>query len=159
MPDAPMFVFYFVEKVLYKTPEAIIWRQAYYQPHWQNFIDFFNSIPLILLGLVLALWAGSQFGTLLFGSMMLHMAGDLPLHHDDAHRHFLPFSNWRFQSPVSYWDPRHYGHLVSALEIVFVIVGCVILFNLYSSLPGKIAIGLIGVCYLAYFVYVLTVWA
>jgi len=159
LPDAPMFVFYFVEKVLRKTPESMIWREAYYQSHWQNFIDLFNSLPCIVLGLGLTLWAGSQFGVLLFGSMVLHIAGDLPLHHDDAHRHFFPFSNWRFISPISYWDPRHYGHIVSIVEILMVVISCGLLFVLYDSLPGKITIGLIGMSYLAYFIYVLLVWA
>lgn len=159
LPDAPMFVFYFVEKVLYKTPESVIWREAYYQQHWQNFIDLFNSLPFMVLGLILALWMGSQFATLLFGSMLLHIAGDLPLHHDDAHRHFFPFSDWRFHSPISYWDPRYFGHIVSTLEILMVIISCIILLNLYDSFAGKMAIALIGVCYLAYFIYVLLVWA
>jgi len=159
LPDAPMFVFYFVEKVLFKNPESVIWRESYYQPYWQNLIDFFNSVPLMVLGLVLTLWLGSQFGTLLFGSMMLHVAGDLPLHHDDAHRHFFPLSNWRFQSPVSYWDPNHYGHIFSIFEILMVVISCVILFYGYNSLPGKVTVGLIGLCYLAYLAYVLIVWA
>jgi hypothetical protein len=47
LPDAPMFVFYFVEKVLRNTPEPIIWSKSYFETHWQNLIDLFNSVPLI----------------------------------------------------------------------------------------------------------------
>lgn len=159
LPDAPMFVFYFTEKVLRSTPEAVIWSTAYYQEHWQNFIDLFNSLPLIGLGLLITGWVGSKAGMLLFGSMMLHVFEDLPLHHEDAHRHFFPFSDWRFFSPVSYWDPDHYGTLVTQLEILTVIASCVILFFFYRSLAGKTSISLIGLCYLAYFIYVFTVWA
>jgi hypothetical protein len=108
LPDAPMFVFYFVEKIIRSTPESVIWRQAYYYPHWQNFIDLFNSLPLMLAGLLAASWAKSLVGKLLFSSMMLHVAGDLPLHHDDGHRHFFPVSNWRFESPISYWDANYF---------------------------------------------------
>ena len=51
LPDAPMFIFYFVEKVIRQTPELVIWQQSYYQTGWQNFIDLFNSLPLMLTNL------------------------------------------------------------------------------------------------------------
>lgn len=158
LPDAPMFAFYFVEKVLLKTPERIIWSKSYYQEGWQNFIDLFNSLPLMILGLIVCAWAGSQIGILLFSSMMLHIAGDLPLHHHDAHRHFFPFSDWRFHSPVSYWDPNYYGTIVTLVEILAVVVSCVVLFQMYKSLPGRIGIGMVGLVYAGYFWYVFKVW-
>lgn len=158
LPDAPIFLFYFVEKVLRRTPEAVIWREAYYQPHWQNFIDLFNSLPLMGVGLLLALHFRSTAGLLLVGSMMLHVAGDLPLHHDDAHRHFFPLSDWRFHSPVSYWDPRHHGAIASLFEIAAVIISCAVLFYSYDSLSGKLTIGLVGTSYALYFGYVFAVW-
>lgn len=159
LPDAPMFLFYFVEKVIRQTPEQVIWRQSYYQSHWQNFIDLFNSLPLMFIGVLIAGWIGSRVGLLLFSSMMLHVAGDLPLHHDDAHRHFFPISNWRFESPVSYWDSKHYGDIVSVLEILVVVVSCIWLFQIYRSRLGKFSIALVGAFYALYFAYVFTVWA
>ena len=158
LPDAPMFVFYFVEKVIRGLSEQEIWTQAYYQPHWQNFIDVFNSLPLMGLGLLLALWTRSRFSLLLFASMLLHGLADLPLHNDDAHRHFFPVSDWRFISPVSYWDPRHYGAIAAPLEILAVLIGCVFLWRAHPAWPGRLLLGLIGLCYLAYFGYVLVVW-
>ena len=158
LPDAPMFAFYFVEKVIRGLPEQVIWGQSYYQLHWQNFIDVFNSLPLMLLGLLLAVWAKSKFSLLLFASMFLHGLADLPLHNDDAHRHFFPISDWRFISPVSYWDPSHYGGIVAPLEILAVLLGCVLLWRTYPSWPGRLTLGAIGLCYVAYFVYVFAVW-
>lgn len=159
LPDAPMFIFYFVERILRGTPETTIWQQAYYQPHWQNFIDLFNSLPLMLLGLLISAGIGTKTGLLLFGSMILHVAGDLPLHHDDAHRHFFPFSNWRFSSPVSYWDSTYHGDLVSTVEILVVLIGCIILLQSYRSRLGKLSIALISGSYLFYLGYVITVWS
>lgn len=158
LPDAPIFLFYFVEKVLRRTPERIIWSQAYFQDNWQNFIDLFNSLPLMVLGLGISIWAKSNVAIALFLSMMLHIAGDLPLHHNDAHRHFFPMSDWRFISPVSYWDPRHFGNIVAPLEIGAVVLSCVVLFLSYESLAGRAIVGLIGVAYALYFVYVFQVW-
>jgi hypothetical protein len=61
---------------------------------------------------------------LLAASALLHMFFDLPLHHDDAHRHFLPLSDWRFESPISYWDPRYYGNIVIRIEMAFAMLAC-----------------------------------
>ncbi len=158
LPDAALFLFYFVEKVIRRTPESVIWRQAYNQAGWQNAFAVFNSVPLMVVGLAIALWVGSRWGLLLCGSMLLHVAGDLPLHHDDAHRHFWPLSDWRFRSPVSYWDPNHYGTIVMPLEILAALLSCAILFRLYDTLWGKVCIGCIGGIYFAYFAYVFAVW-
>ena len=158
VPDLPMFWFYFFEKVIQGTPERLIWSQAYYEEGWQNFIDLFNSLPIAIAGLIAALRFKSKIGVLFFASILLHIMGDLPLHHDDGHRHFFPFSQWRFQSPISYWDPNHYGNIVLLLEILVVIVSCIILFQIYQSRAGRLSIGLLGLGYLSYFVYALIVW-
>ena len=50
--------------------------------------------------------------------MALHAAADLLVHADDAHRHLWPLSDWRFASPVSYWDPRHHGAWFAPVECV-----------------------------------------
>lgn len=159
LPDAPMFVFYFVEKVIKKTPERYIWEKKYYQTGWQNFIDIFNSLPFILISLTTAIWFNYQIGILFSLSMLLHILGDLPLHNNDAHRHFFPLSNWRFFSPISYWDPKYYGHIVTKVEILVTIISCLFLFVSSNSLMGKFSLGFVGFSYLAYFLYVFTVWS
>ena len=158
VPDLPMFWFYFFEKVVRGTPERLIWSQAYYQAGWQNFIDLFNSLPIAIAGLLVTLRFQSKVGVLFFASILLHIMGDLPLHHDDGHRHFFPFSQWRFESPISYWDPNHYGDIVLMLEILVVLISCIILFRTYRSRFGKLSIGFLGLGYFSYFVYALVVW-
>lgn len=54
-----------------------------------------------------------------FLSMFLHSIADFLLHHDDAHSSLVPFTNWKFQSPVSYYDTRHYGYFWVAFELGF----------------------------------------
>ncbi len=120
LPDLPMFGFYVVQK-LAGSSERDIWSQHYFDESWQLFFDVFNSIPLMLLILVVCRWRRYRWPELLAASALLHLACDLPLHHDDAHRHFLPFTHWRWFSPISYWDPRHYGRLFAVLELVFAI--------------------------------------
>jgi hypothetical protein len=122
-----MVAFYLYQRFLLATPERVIWAVSYYQPNWQSFFDLFNSLPLIGLGALAAWRLGAHGWLALFASMALHCFADLPLHHDDGHAHFYPISSWRFESPVSYWDSRHYGSIVAVLEAALVIAGTVVL--------------------------------
>lgn len=120
LPDAPMFVFYGYQKLI-GSSEKQIWSTLYFDESWQLFFDIFNSIPLAILAMVLCYWAKNRFGLLLASSCLLHLLCDFPVHNDDAHRHFLPFTNWRFFSPVSYWDPKHFGQIFMAAELLFAV--------------------------------------
>ncbi len=133
IPDLAMFGFYFWLKVATDIPESQIWRTEYYKPSWQLTFDFFNSIPLALLGMGIMLYAKRTDIALLFASILLHCLEDLPVHHDDGHRHFWPLSNFRFESPVSYWDPSHYGGIVSTLEGLLMLVASVYVFGKVRS--------------------------
>lgn len=122
LPDAMMFVFYGYQKLVAGLPEAAIWSAAYFDPVWQGVFDAFNSFPLILaLGLA-GLWLRSAFVEALAASMFLHCLLDFPLHNDDAHRHFFPLTDWRFESPVSYWDARFYGDVFLVVECGIVVL-------------------------------------
>jgi len=48
---------------------------------------------------------------------MLHTLIDIPLHHNDGPLLLFPL-NWtlRFESPVSYWDPEHFGRQFFVFE-------------------------------------------
>ncbi len=121
LPDMPIFIFYLMAKLVYKLPEGKIWSETYYEPFWQNCVALFHSIPLAAIGVVVFYWLNWQPGIVLCISMMGHSLLDLPVHHDDAHRHFFPFSEYRFISPFSYWDTRHYGKTVAFIEMALVI--------------------------------------
>jgi hypothetical protein len=121
-PDIPIFLFYAVAKLIYRLPEAQIWSEAYYESAgWQTAITIGHSFPLAILGLALCLWGQWRMGFFFFASMIGHSLLDIPVHHDDAHRHFFPLSHYRFISPLSYWDPRHHGRLVAAVELLLVL--------------------------------------
>ena len=129
LPDLPMFGFYIWQRLWIGLPETAIWHEAYFQDAWQDLFDLFNSIPIAAaLGLA-ARSARRDGAALFFAAMLLHQLVDLPLHVDDAHRHFYPFADWRFASPVSYWDPAHNGALGSGLELAAVLVSCAVLWQ------------------------------
>ncbi len=159
LPDLPMLFFYLYEKVYRKMAEVSIWAHDYYKEGWQTLFDLFNSLPLMVLGLVLAYRLGASRLAALFASMVLHILGDAFLHHNDAHRHLFPFSDWRFHSPISYWDPKHFGHLIGPLEALAVVVGCIILARRSRSTTARaLILFLLGV-YAVYWAYALWVWA
>ena len=76
IPDIPMFLFYFFEKVGKGTPEWTIWTQTYFEQRWQTFFDLFNSLPLIGLGLLVTISLKYRGWSLLLFSMALHAGGD-----------------------------------------------------------------------------------
>ena len=133
LPDLPMFGFYLWQKLYLATPERVIWGSRYFEPNWQLFFDLFNSIPLAGLGWVVALALRRTGAALFCASMVAHALLDLPVHREDAHRHFLPFSSWQFVSPVSYWDPAHYGAIVALLETVLVCGSAAVLWRRSES--------------------------
>ncbi|MGD2180132.1 hypothetical protein [Lusitaniella coriacea] len=147
-PDFPIFAFYLVVRAIEKRPKEKIWSEAYYEPFWQNCVAIGHSVPLAVLGLLVCLYCGWQPGTLFFGSAILHSCLDFPLHNDDAHRHFFPISDYRFISPVSYWDPRHYGKIAASIEFLLVLATVPIVFNLLESPISKGILGAIALLYL-----------
>jgi hypothetical protein len=156
LPDLAIIVFY-AWHLLLATPESQIWSVEYNRPIWQAWIDSFNSIPLIGLAMLIC-WRTRHYLLLaFFSSMLLHVFGDLPLHHDDAHRHFFPFSDWRFASPVSYWDPAHHGQWASLIEFSAVLAAAAFMYWRYALLRPWVAAT--TVVYLLYWIYVFIVWA
>lgn len=139
LPDLPMFAVYGVEKAR-GVAEQVIWSTSYYQPAWQSFFDVFNSVPVIALTLFVG-WRRPTVRYLAL-SMLLHAAADFPLHHDDGHRHFWPL-DYRFESPVSYWDPAHYGQWFAPVELLFTLAGSVWLFR-HTKTGWRWAYALIG---------------
>jgi membrane-bound metal-dependent hydrolase YbcI (DUF457 family) len=129
IPDSPMYIFFAYEALWMGESQQDIWHTLYFQQGWQDFFDLFNSIPLISIGIFVAWRLKRSWWLFLFLSMMVHMILDLPLHAEDAHRHFYPFSNYVFQSPISYWDSQYYGNIGMFLEL------CVLVISVYTIWP------------------------
>lgn len=158
MPDLPMLAFYVYQRGVLDTPEAVIWSDAYFQPNWQILFDLFHSLPLLCLAALISWRARTPRLLAFITSMILHSLTDLPLHHDDAHAHFLPISSWRFESPISYWDAQYHGRLVAAVELLFVLVGASVLV-LRSRLKAWRVIGALTlVSYTLFIAFAVTVW-
>jgi len=68
---------------------------------------------------------------------LLHCLSDLPLHAGDGHPHFWPFTLWIYSSPVSYWDPEHFGLYWLVIEFLIVLWCVIVLFRRYPSMWVK----------------------
>lgn len=109
----------------------------YFQPHMQFWSALSNSLPiyagLAIIGYILRKqkWAYLLlfFGLAAFSQSLI----DLPVHADDAHRHFWPLSNWRFISPISYWDPAYYGRIVGQLDNLLGMICIAVLWRRFSA--------------------------
>ena len=140
LADLPIFGFYFYQRFIAGAPERIIWSTMYFQPEWQLFFDLFNSIPIAGILLLLA-WTINSAAMMAFAaSWLLHLALDLPLHNDDAHRHFLPMSGFRFESPVSYWDPGHHGSVGAGLEIALLAASAGVISRCTTSVGVRVVL-------------------
>ena len=179
-PDAPMLVFYLWERLVRGVSEGRIWSERYFDPGWQVVFDIPSSIPLLALALCILLVLVGRRSTagripsagvaatppparltawaLFVASMILHALGDLPLHREDAHRHFFPVSDWRFTSPVSYWDPDHYGGYAAVGEVVLVLAVSVFLFRAYRGRGRWIVAGVAGV-YALFIGFAVLMWS
>ncbi|MBS0017865.1 MAG: hypothetical protein KFF72_16210 [Arthrospira sp. SH-MAG29] len=147
LPDIPIFIFYGWAKFIAKMPESQIWSEAYHSPAISKIVAIFHSIPLGILGLAIAFKVGGYIPQVFCLSLIGHNLLDLPVHNDDAHRHFFPFSNYRFISPISYWDSRHYGSLVSLIELLLVLWASYTVFSQVRSPLGQTLILLVNLFY------------
>jgi hypothetical protein len=145
-PDAPIALLYLFERHVRGTPEERIWSSAYQRPAWQAVIHGSHSIPLAVAAVGVSLLFRAPWATAFFLSALLHAFADLPVHAEDAHRHFVPLSNWRFVSPLSYWDVRHHARVVAAVEAALVwVVGALLWTDLGAF--GRVAVPLVAVWY------------
>ena len=151
VPDAPMFA---IIAVLRMSGYSLnqIFREIYWEHWWQIANGLGHSFWIwgglaIISGLLahrqrnpdrhdvmLAGRAGAAPLVFAFSaSALLHSFIDFLCHRDDAHMHLWPFTEWRFRSPVSYWDSNHYGDWFGLFEALVGVVLVVVLFRRYTS--------------------------
>jgi len=140
-PDLTMFGLFAFDRFYLRLPEETIWGQRYWTDAWQIPTAIGHSIPLFGLLLAVGLALRWEVITALCLSVMLHIAGDLPTHFDDGHMHFWPLSRWVYNSPVSYYDPRHYGNIFHFVELAIMIAMLVLLWRRFSAIWVRVLAG------------------
>lgn len=139
---------------LWRSPDGLYWQEP-----WQSVSAILNSIPLYSLILVAGIvlwragrWPGLAKVLMVFGAAtLLHVLCDLPVHTDDAHVHFWPFTDWRFHSPVSYYQRDHFGQWVGLFELGLGVALAVSIFLRYRRWPMRLMAVLLTLPYIAGF--------
>jgi membrane-bound metal-dependent hydrolase YbcI (DUF457 family) len=165
VPDVPMFAIVAGLRLSGHRFEEIFGK-LYWERWWQICNAIGHSFLLwgalaAICGLLI-LKAGqlreSKFALLFAfsGAALVHSCIDFLVHREDAHMQFWPLSDWKFVSPVSYWDRAHYGDLFGLFEAALGIVMAALLFSRYRSLLTRCALALCMALYAAvpaFFIY------
>ncbi len=123
----------------------------FFNEPWATIGAISNSFPLWSLVLVAGVILRSrnpQAGKLVtVGALsgLAHLVVDFFTHATDAHRHLWPISNWRFESPFSYWEVEHHANFVMPIEGAIGLVAVKLLWPRTTSKLQRIGLVLVGV--------------
>ncbi len=158
LPDVPMFAIV-ASLRLSGHPFEEIFGTLYWERWWQVCNAVSHSF---LLWGALALISGylifksgqarAPRSALLFAfssAALAHSCIDFLVHREDAHMQFWPLTDWKFVSPVSYWDRAHYGGWFSLFEAALGIFMAALLFRRYRSIITRLALALCMALYAA----------
>jgi hypothetical protein len=158
IPDLPMFAIVgFLRATGHELQE--IFGKLYWEHWWQvanaighNFILW--SVVCIAGSMMMKSKSGptSERGAIAFaigGAALVHSAIDFLCHRNDGHMHFWPLSEWRFVSPISYWDGAHYGTEFSLFEAGLGLVMAFLLFRTFQNWMVRSALVLAALLYAA----------
>ena len=157
LPDIPMFLyfaFYLLNHSHIRVTPGYL-NENHFRQLW---VDWGHSIPLALAGALLCFALKSKGATAFFLSMFLHSLEDFPVHSDYAHRHFLPFSNFRYFSPISYWNPQRHAGIVAPLEWLLVLASVAILWRRGLTSVAQVVLLFIVIFQGMFLIYYLGGW-
>ncbi len=116
LPDVSLYLMAGVSLFVLQIPPRRVFDELYFSDAWQQVFAVDNSFFLWGAVLVFALWRRLPLLIALTASGLLHLGFDFLLHNQDARMHLWPVSDWKFRSPVSYWQPQYYGAVVAPVE-------------------------------------------
>lgn len=140
LPDLSLYLLAGTALFLLSIPPQVVFNDLYFSPAWQTIFAIDNSIPLWTAVLALGLWRKWEVVSVVAIAALLHIALDFPLHHDDGRPHFWPFSNWVFESPVSYWDSAQYAGFVAPFTLLMSAVCSVALWRRFPSWGPRLSV-------------------
>jgi membrane-bound metal-dependent hydrolase YbcI (DUF457 family) len=167
LPDIPMLAIVFT-LMAWDTPPDVIFGRLYWQNWWQvtnaighNFWLWGGLLALSFfmrerLSASLRAIEGWTLVAVFSASALFHTTIDFVCHREDAHMSFWPVTRWKFISPVSYWDSRHYGDWFGAFEAILGLCLAIILFRRFQNIfvrAGLVVAMLLYVALPTYFIF------
>ena len=149
LPDLSIYVMSFWA-IATGNMNAHLWQVTYWQEPWQMMGAITNSVPLAFLLLAAGIWKRWTPLIALAGALLIHAALDFPLHADDAHRHFWPLTDWRFHSPISYWDQDYHGLWGALFDCAVLFCSLVILWIRFQTRWVRAVIAVLALLGLLY---------
>ncbi len=153
IPDLAIFIMFFWERLIQGVGELELWRDVYWLEPWQTLVAIGNSAPLYGLILLGGTLYRAPLVIVFSASALLHLLFDFPVHHDDARPHLWPFSDWRFVSPLSYWDRNHFGDIVSGVEVALALGLIIVLWRRFPARPVRTCLIVALLSYIAIPIY------
>ncbi|MEM6692370.1 MAG: hypothetical protein AAF664_23265, partial [Planctomycetota bacterium] len=150
-PDVPLYLLSFGGLIWFRWFEGWDWPEVgrhmyanlfYNDPIWISLHNLLHS-PLVLVTVLAFLLSRRPLSECrrsaifwFFASCLLHTLVDIPVHYDDGPLIFWPL-NWqyRFASPVSYWDFDHHARPVVIAELA--LWATFVLWTLYRLVVRK----------------------
>ena len=133
IPDVAIYLWAPYQRFVNGVSGEKLWRELYFAEPMQNLIAYFNSIPiygaLAILGYVMRAKTWGKLMLFFALAALTHMATDLPVHNHDAYRHFWPLSDWRFISPLSYYESEHHAGWVMVVELAIWVTSSIVLWK------------------------------
>lgn len=128
LPDLSLYLMAGVSIFILGISPQRVFDELYYSDAWQQVFAVDNSFVLWGIALGIAIWRKLPWAVALCGAALLHLIFDFPLHNHDARMHFWPVTDWKFISPVSYWEGSRGGNIVGMVELAIVIGLTIFLF-------------------------------
>lgn len=122
LPDLSLYAMVLWARFVNDVPARTIFREYYYSDQWMAVFAVDNSFFIWGAVLGLAVWRRSAVLVALSGAGVLHLIFDFMLHNEDARPQFWPLTDWKFLSPISYWDRSHFAAIVGPAEVILCVV-------------------------------------
>ncbi|MEO0358835.1 MAG: cobalamin biosynthesis protein CobQ [Pseudomonadota bacterium] len=127
LPDLSLYIMAGVSLFWLGLSDTHVFGTLYFSDAWQQVFAIDNSFVLWGIALAVALWQRSAWAIALAGAALAHIALDFPFHSDDARMHFWPLTDWKFHSPISYWNSDEGAGWFGPIEMI-----CVLALTIFS---------------------------
>ncbi len=142
LPDLSLYIMVIWGLYIEGVSPSVVFRERYFSDEWQQIFAIDNSFPIWICLLALAIWSKRKWAIALCASSLLHVGMDFLMHAGDGRPNFWPFSDWVFDSPVSYWNTRYHAHWLAPVNFLASLVSFIVLWRM-CKWKGRVFYGLL----------------